>query len=298
MLLGGWMGIPFMQNLMDIVQWVGRKFFNGMNVEAEARQLVTELGMDANLVQHGLMHDFGGFDLSASFGLGRMLPGTDLLRKEKPQTATEMIGSMATTFSGPAGNFYKSLVEAVGTVVDDPVSGRQWVEAGKKMPGAIGSISKMMDAALEQHFQPTEAVTTRDGRRMTFDAKTGEYRDLTTAELVGMSLSFNPTILSENRERNYAVMSEVFYWQTRRSDLMDRYWQAVRSGDEPLRKEVIDMQTEYNETAPDRNLRITGKDRANSVKQHKKMVAAGEGKATYQKKYRGVAQEVSEEYGR
>lgn len=297
LLLGGLMGVPFARNMMDVVQWLWRKLGFG-NAEAELRAFMEELGVDANWGMHGLLHNtFGsGFSTSGSFGLGRMLPGTDLLVKEKEMTPLETIGSLVTASSGPAGNFYKSVLDAIGTVASDPFTGRSWVEGGKKMPGAIGNVSKAVDMELRQRMKPTYGVTSKDGRRMTWDEKKGEFRDITTAEILGQALGFSPTILVENREKNFAVQSEVFYWQGRRSDLMDRYWQAVRSGDEKLRTEVVKAQEEFSKNVPDRKLRITPKDRNESIRTHRKQVTAGEKYGTTQKKYRGVAEGVAETY--
>lgn len=290
LLLGGLMGVPFGRNLMDVVQWIGRKLGWG-NMEAETRELMTHLGIDANFAMHGLLHDLGGFDLSGSFGLGRILPGTDMLVKEKPMTALETIGSLVTVSAGPAGNFYKSVIEAIGHLKAGEV-----VEAGKSMPGAIGAVSKAVDAKLRQDLRPTYGVTSKDGRRMTWDKEKQEFRDITTKELAGMAMGFNPTLLSENREKNFAIMSEVFYWQTRRSDVMDRYWQAVRSGDQELRLEMLAAKDKYNAQVPDGKLRITGKDLAESIRNHQKQVKAGEKYGTAMKKYRGVAEEVGSAY--
>lgn len=290
LMLGGLMGVPFARNVMDVVQWLWRKLGLG-NAEVELRKFLEHMGMDANFAMHGLLHDLGGFDLSGSFGLGRMIPGTDLLTKEKPMTALETMGSLLTAASGPAGSFYKSVLEAVGHL-----KGGEVVEAGKSMPGALGAVSKALDAKLRQDLKPTYGVTTKDGRRMTWDAETEEFRDITTKELAGMALGFNPTILAENREQNFAVMSEVFYWQTRRSDMMDRYWQAVRSGDQELRLEVLASKDKYNAQVPQAKLRITGKDLADSVRTHRKQVRAGENYGASQKKYRGVAQDVQGAY--
>jgi hypothetical protein len=310
LLLGGLMGVPFARNMMDIVQWLWRKLGFG-NAEAELRAFMDDLGMDENWAlhrlmhklgwsadvgMHGLLHNVGGFSTSGSFGLGRMLPGTDLLVKEREMNALETIGSLVTASSGPAGNFYKSVLDAIGTVGGDPLSGRAWVEGAKKMPGAIGNVSKAVDMELRQRLKPTYGVTSKDGRRMTWDEGQGKFRDITTAEILGQALGFAPTILVENRARNFAVQSEVYYWQGRRSDLMDRYWQAVRSGDEKLRTEVVKAQDEFSKNVPDRKLRITQKDRNESIRTHKKQVAAGEKFGTTQKKYRGVAEGVAESY--
>lgn len=94
------------------------------------------------------------------------------------------------------------------------------------------------------------------------------------------------------------MQSELYYWQGRRSDLMDRYWQAVRSGDEKLRLEVVQAHEDFKQQVPDRKLWITGKDRAESIRTHKKQVKAGENFGTMQKKYRGVVQGVEQAYGK
>lgn len=297
LMLGGLMGVPFAQNLMDVVQWLWRKLGFG-NAEVELRLFMEDLGMDANWAMHGLMHDLGGFNLSASFGLGRLLPGTDLLRKERDMNTAEVLGSLLTASSGPAGNFYKSLTDAIGHVSRDPLGKNAWLDAGKSMPGAIGAVSKATDAAIRQELAPTYGVTTKDGRRMTWDEDMQEFRDITTKELFGQALGFNPTILAENRAQNFAVQSELYYWQGRRSNLMDRYWQAIRSGDEELRERVLEAQGKFNETVPDRKLRISQKDRVASVKGHRKQVALGEKFGTESRKYRDLAKGVQGAYMR
>ena len=154
---------------------------------------------------------------------------------------------MALSFAGPAGGFYGDLAAAIG----------QWRQGEfrkgfMEMPGAVGAMSKALDAHLRQSVKPSYGVTTKAGMRLTWDDSRGEFRDLTTGELVGMALGANTTLVSENRERYYAVQGEVLYWQTRRSGLLDRYWQAVRTGDEEARLNVREDITRFNQKLPDR----------------------------------------------
>lgn len=290
LLLGGWMGVPFGRNLMDVVQWLGRKLGWG-NMEAEIREFMTHLGIDANFAMHGLLHDLGGFDLSGSFGLGRILPGTDMLVKEKPMTALETIGSLVTAASGPAGNFYKSVIEAVGHLADGDI-----VEAGKAMPGAIGAVSKMVDAKLRQDLRPTYGVTTKKGVRMTWDKEKQEFRDITTKELAGMAMGFNPTILSENREKSFAMNSEKYYWMTRRNDIKDRYITALKTGDRDLRLEVLVAKDKFNAQVPNASLRIHGGELGEAERTWKKSVQATEKYGAQEKKYRGVVKDIKSTY--
>jgi hypothetical protein len=289
-MLGGLMGMPFGENVMDLLQFMWRKLFGKTeNIEHELRELVKDLGADPNLVMHGLLHNAGGFDLSGSFGFGRVLP-LDLLNKEyrKPE---EQFGKMALSFAGPAGGFYGDLAAAIG----------QWRQGEfrkgfMEMPGAVGAISKALDAHLRQSVKPSYGITTKSGMRLTWDDSRGEFRDLTTGELVGMALGANTTLVSENRERYYAVQGEVLYWQTRRSGLLDRYWQAVRTGDEEARLNVREDVTRFNQKLPDRKLYISGKDLAQTVKDRRKAGKAMERFSVNGKKYRRLAQDIREDY--
>jgi hypothetical protein len=289
-MLGGLMGMPFGENVMDLLQFMWRKLFGRTeNIEHELRELVKDLGADPNLVMHGLLHNAGGFDLSGSFGFGRVLP-LDLLNKEyrKPE---EQFGKMVLSFAGPAGGFYGDLAAAIG----------QWVQGEfrkgfMEMPGAVGAVSKALDAHLRQSVKPSYGITTKSGMRLTWDDSRGEFRDLTTGELVGMALGANTTLVSENRERYYAVQGEVLYWQTRRSGLLDRYWQAVRTGDEEARLNVREDVTRFNQKLPDRKLYISGKDLAQTVKERRKAGKAMERFSVNGKKYRRLARDIRENY--
>lgn len=293
MLLGGLMGVPFAENVLDLVQWAWRRLFGRTeNLEQELRELVKDVGGDPNLAMHGLLHDVGGFNLSGSFGMGRMLPGLDLLNREyrKPE---EAIGKLAVGLSGPAGGFYADMAAAIGEFKEG-----EFRKGFMELPGAAGAMSKALDAYLRQRNQMEQgaAVTTKGGMRLTWDESRGEFRDLTTGELVGMALGAQTTIVSQNREKHYAVQGEVIYWQTRRGDLVDKYWKAVKAGDEELREDMREEIMKFNQKVPDRKLAITGKDLATSVKARRKAVQAMERYSVNGKKYRGLAGTVGDAY--
>lgn len=292
LLLAGWTGLPGAQNLMDIVRWAWRKFFGTENLELEARKMIKEMGLPVNLVTHGLLHDVGGFNFSSSFGLGRLIPGTDMLNKEF-RSAQEVLGAQMGMVSGPAGNLYKQAIEAFGYAV----KGEGW-NAAKQFPGAIGAFSKATDAYLRQRVKPDQGfgVLMKDGTRLTYDKELGQFRDLTTMELAGMALGAQPTILSEARETAFAISSEKLYWQIRRADIMDRYWQAYRAGDEDGRKELDKTVQEWNAEVPDKDLRITGADKNRSLKQRKKNVLGMERYGAREKGLRDFSKGIRENY--
>ena len=285
--LAGMMGVPYGENLLELAKWIWRRVLKQPeDLEVELRKLVEELGMDANLAMHGLLHNAGGFDLSGSFGLGRLIPGVDLLNRDwrNPQ---EALGNGVLGFSGPAGGAYKNLTAALAEF-----GSGEWREGLKKMPGEIGALTKAIDAYLLQTDSPTYGVTAKNGERLTYDLQTGEFRDLTTKELMGMALGANPTILAENREMRGMVQGETIYWMTRRSDMMDKYWKTVRTQDEAGRELIRDEIDKFNQGVPDPKLRITGKDLAQSIRTRKKAVQVGESFGTGAKRMRGEAEEI------
>lgn len=290
LILGGIGGLPFAKNVLDLATFIWRKLFGKTeNVELELKKLVGDVTGDANLAMHGLMFRAGGFDLSGSFGLGRLLPGTDVLNKDwkKPE---DLLGGTALKFAGPAGGFYSAVAKAGLEFADG-----EWKEGFKQMPGEIGALAKAYDAMLAQERAPTYGVTTKQGTRLTYDEATGKFRDLTTGELLGMALGAQTTLVSGNRELHYTTQGEIIYWQTRRGDLLDKYWKAVRDGDEEARAEVLSGIANFNQNLPDRKLHISGKDRADTVNSRKKAMKLAEKYGTPYKSTRGIAGGVRED---
>ena len=270
LLLGGLLGLPAAQNLLDIAKWAWRKFFGTANLELELRRFFKDLGVDSNWILHGAMHDIGGFDLSGKFGLGRALPGTDLLNRDFMDPFTG-VGQATLQSAGPAGGIAADGVRMLGKFSQGDIRG-----GFKEFPGFIGSVSRAYDAYLLQENAPTYGVTTNAGERLTWDEKRGEFRDLTKKELFGMALGANPAILSKNRAEHYMLKGEQIYWHTRHADLLDKRNRAVRTGDNKMLENVDKEIDRYNDQVPTGHLRITGKDKALSLRGRRKAAATAE----------------------
>ena len=285
-LLGGLMGLPGADNMLQFVKWAWRKFFGTANVELELRKFLQSMDLNANTVMHGMLHDLGGFDSSGKFGLGRVIPGVDLLNREYQDPFTG-VGQATLASAGPAGGLVADALRMMGKFGQGQIQ-----EGFKEFPGAIGSIFKGTDAYLAQQARPTHGVTLSTGERLTYDKERGTYRDLTGGELVGMALGFNPTILSENRAEHFMLKGEETYWRTRRSDLMDKWFRARRIGDREMETEYLDEISRYNESVPFSQMRITGKDRVHSLRERMRHIRQAEAFGTSQKSTRQLGEEV------
>jgi hypothetical protein len=295
LLLSGVEGLPGFGNLLDILQAIWRKLSGGENLRLEMRKFFNEIGLDSNLVMGGLLHDIGGMNLSSRFGLGDILPGTELLNRQADKPL-DLLGEGVLDVSGPAGGALEGLVN-VGLSVPAMIAGHKTVaETAKEVPGVLGSIGKAVDAHQKQSLRPTYGVTTKGGERMTRDLETGEFRDLTDAELVKMALGGRSSMVAQNQERKHSQNGEVIYWQTRRAKLLDLYKTAVWQKDKEKRDAATAAIAEYNAQVPAFNMQITVKNRLDSVRaMRKKNMKLDRGEAN-ERRYRGIIRDVDEAF--
>ena len=285
-LLGGLLGLPGASDMLELVKWAWRKFFGTANVETELRKFLQALDLNPQSMLHGILHNAGGFDSSGKFGLGRVIPGVDLLNREflDPMAG---VGQATLASAGPAGGLITDAIRMLGHFSQ----GRP-MEGFKQFPGVIGAVSKATDAYLAQQANPTHGVVLSTGERLTWDAQRQEFRDLTGGELVGMALGLNPTILSQNRDIHFTLKGEEMYWKVRRADLMDQWARSRRIHDREMEEVYLEKIRVYNESVPFRQMAITGKDRMTSLKARQGAMRKAELFGTVSKDTRPLARDV------
>lgn len=259
------------------------------------RKFFQEYGIDSQLVMHGLLHNAGGLNLSGSFGLGQIVPGTEMLNRDFEDVGS-LLGKGVMEVSGPAGGIVEDIIK-VGALVPKVMSGRATVpEMMKELPGATGAVGRALDAHLKQTLRPTYGVTTKSGARLTKDLETGEFRDLSDYELAAMALGGNPAVLAENRERDFSKTGEIIYWRTRRAGLLETYRKSVAEKDLEKRKASQAAIDEYNDQVPNFKMKITVRDRLNTVKDMKQRNRKLERGQSTEKRYNAVVKEVDEAF--
>lgn len=271
LMLAGVEGLPMAENIIDLVRALFRKL-GWEDPVVQLRKSVKELGWDPNLVMHGVLHNVGGFDLSGSLSLGKVWPATDLVNKDS-KSPEEFIGQMVSELGGAPGGLAVSLFKAVEALNDPGYSANTATAVGKQIPGALGALSKAIDAKILQDRVPTAGVLAKDGSRMTESpVGSGEFRDLSELELIGMGMGFQPTLVSENREARYYKLSEQVYWRERVSGLLAARNKAILMENEEGEREAMRRIEEFNDSleGPYESLRITGKQMADSLKAARK----------------------------
>ena len=248
MAMGGLQGLPGMDNLIDMLNWAGRKM-TGQNVDlrTEAREVADAIGANPDLVMHGFSHSlFGlGWDVSNSAGVGRIIPGTDAIfgvgkfEHRFLQAAGEV--------GGPAASLAISFLQALA---DDN-------------PNALLRFDRVLPPALRNLERATRAYEQSawvDGNGNPI------VRDPTAVEVVGQALGFTPTRKSEVQERLRVERDVVQFYTVARQELLGAAFQAKRSGELDAWLDAQEAINKFNDKVPFPELRIIASAIASSTK--------------------------------
>jgi hypothetical protein len=276
--LAGLQGLPGMDNILDMLNWTARKL-SGQHVDLrnEARAVARELGMNPDMVMHGISHNWLGlgWDTSTSIGAGRIIPGTDAIFgvgkfENRFLHATSEIG-------GPVGSLMLSFLQALAD--DNPSALLRWDRA---LPPVVRNIEKTYRAVTD------DAWTNARGRPIA--------EDPTTAELVGQTLGFSPTRRTERSEELRAVKDVVEFYKDRRANLMETVWSARRTHDTEAVRDARVAIAQFNAGVPSSHLRITPEDISSSMKSRAQLDRETEAMRSPQKRYRDIYRYIDELY--
>lgn len=276
--MAGLQGLPGMDNLLDMMNWALRKL-TGQHVDLrnDAREVIREIGLNPDVVMHGISHNWLGlgWDTSSSLGAGRIIPGTDAIFgigkfEDRFLHATSEIG-------GPVGSLLMSFLQALND--DNPSELLRWDRA---LPPVIRNIEKAYFAAT------SDAWVSGRGRPIA--------EDPTVVELVGQTLGFAPTRRTQRQEELRVVKGIVEFYKERRTNLMEMFWAAKRTHDTETVAEVRAAIANFNSSVPSPHLRISGEDISASMKRREQYDRETSAMRSPQKRYRDIYRYIDELY--
>ena len=284
--LAGYEGLPMAEDLLNWLDVAWRKWGGGRSLRQELReyiQSVEAFDLDPQLLAHGLGHDVGGFDLSRSIGMGRLMPGVGNLATPE-QTVAGTVGTLVLDMFGPAGGLVKFGIEAV-------FGGKPLSESMTHFPGGIGN-------AYSAYYWSKYGVRSPEKAIISFDEETGKPRELTAVELWGKAAGFNPTVVSQNREIQSEQRELKIYWTARRAGLLDDVWTADWQKDPEGKADARRAVEDFNSSIPVeyKALRITGKNIQDSLVARRKAQRLAQQQKAPQKKLNAPYQEIRESF--
>lgn len=291
--MAGLEGLPGMENFMDILDAMFKKANNGKSAREGIRGVMEELGADPMSVMRGATFNLGGLDISRSIGLGRLVPGTDVLAEEHGSTK-ELIGAGVTAISGIGGGYAQWMIDTISAVNKSATAGTDVLGTAEKqmarMPGGLGAMFKAAQWAEYDARGPGGAL-------LAHDETTGMAREIQSWEIAAKALGFQPASISRGQLIKSAQYDSRVFWTGRKRLLLDAYWQASEiAGDREAIADVRRAIEEYNAAVPTPGLRITPTSIKQSMARRRDAVEAAEQYSTTQKSLQELYQSTAESF--
>lgn len=235
-LLSGLQGLPFADDLDDLIDTIGQGL--GYNVHAKAWKmelLTSVLGKDvANFVLFGASTIPGvPLDVQGRMSMGNLIPGSDFL---KPSN-TDQARSIAEVAGAPGGFF------------------KQIFEGGKEIAtGNVGrGMSMMAPVAIQNILKGADML------------QTGLYRDMSGKAVVPVSeidavvkvLGFQPNDVAREIRRTRTVTEMVKLAKEREKDIAAKWAEGIFLGDTSMVRDAMDELRDWNSHNPDLRIRIS-----------------------------------------
>lgn len=289
LLLAGIQGLPGAENIADFVDWFVTKYKTAfgytnpkVQVRAELRAFINDLQErapwlpgEADTWMHGVGSDIWGFDLSGSLGLGKILPGTDVLNNPN-LSPIEKTGRAAGELMGPIAGVPIAALTAAGS--NDPDVQKRWEKA---MPRFLADISKG-----ERYITDKMETDVQGDPLAYFEAGNPAHQK----EIIGQVLGFTPRRIKRRREVEWMANESISFYKAQVGMLYAETDRLAQIGTDEAISQVYKNIVEFNERVPP-EFRIGPKQVITSLKtraKRRELKAAGYGK---EKKYAGYYSE-------
>jgi hypothetical protein len=156
MVMSGVNGLPFSEDLTDLVESISGMLGHPIQVKRAARKALEDtVGKDiAYVVEYGLFGKAIGQHVGPRMGMSNIIPGTKVLDRYNPNSVENAIMEVA----GPAGGLTKTFVNATKKIADGKVvSGLTDMS-----PAMIGNVAKAIEAYKNGYFVDSKGNKTAD----------------------------------------------------------------------------------------------------------------------------------------
>lgn len=228
MLASGEEGLPFAQDLDDLIDTIGQMFGLDTNMRRNKRRLAHEiLGKTlGDLFLYGVSAQLP-IDLSGRLGLGNLIPGTGLLKPSDEQ----MRGRNVAEIFGPTAG----MATQIGDAYDAATEGNP----GKALQNLAPKAIKDLMAAGEM---------TKKGYAT--DAKGRKVVDVGLGDAVAKGVGFNPTKVAQEHRKTMPIQQDIALQKRTESAIVDQWARGVADGDDAMVNDAMKRRDSWNESNP------------------------------------------------
>lgn len=286
LLAGGVLGLPFIRNVMDVIEAVMAKVHPNVktDLEKELRDLIGHVVDSPDVFLHGVSrYGFGALwwaDLSGSISMGRVIPGTDVVKHlAEGQDWNAAVRDSVSEAGGATSTLIMRMLQAASS--NDPDT---WKRVERGMPLSVG---QMVMTSLRWANRGGE--TDSKGAMIKSLDPNDPYE---AAEIAGKALGFTPRSVAEAKEQQRLRQDFVNYYLIRRQLLLKSLNFSIEQGDIAGRDEALYAIRGFNQDIPFKSMSIKGDEIRNSVKQHAKAKAMQEALGVSSKRGAEIAREL------
>ena len=234
MLMGGAGGLPFAEDIEDLIDAGGQLMGYSMSVKQWRKQLMQEvLGKElAEFIEQGVSGLPGApIDISGRLGMGNLIPGTGLFleKRDHSRDLVEIIG--------PAGD----LIQRAATGARKALTGDIAGAALEVSPTAVRNLAKGVDMADSGVYK---------------DSKGRKVIDVTLGEAVAKAIGFQPKSVAETQEATATEQNLIGQNRAMKERLTADMAQAVYDKDGEKQGEIRERMRNWNRRNPESPLTI------------------------------------------
>lgn len=234
MLLSGEEGLPFAQDLDDLIDTIGQGLGYDTNMRRSKRRLAYEIfGKElGDMFLYGISA-YLPLDFQGRLGLGNMIPGTGLLKPSaEGQQAREI-----TEVVGPAGGLVTQVADAYEAAVD-----RNFGKAAQNLaPKAVRDVLQAGEMASKGY------ATDYKGR------KTVETDAL---DVASKAVGFNPTKIAQQNRKSMPMAQDMALQKRVETSIVDQWARSASDNDQEGVAEARKRMEDWNARNPDTQIAI------------------------------------------
>lgn len=237
MLAAGIQGLPFGDDLQDIVDSFAESLGYNFSSEKELHQFLADsLGLGegvANWLQYGTSALPGmPLDIQGRMGLGNLIPGTSFLKKSQPNKGVD-----ALELFGPAGGLVKSGIDAFTAMQ----GGRFGAAAESLAPVAVKNVVKAADMASDGHYRDAR------GRRVV---------ETDAVDAIVKATGFQPGRVASEQRAIGRAMPSVALTKVSEGEIAALWAEGVYERDSAKIARAKDRLLDWNQKNPETPIRI------------------------------------------
>lgn len=244
-LASGEEGLPFAQDIADLVDTIGQALGYDTNLLRDKRKWAHQiLGQTAgDFALYGIS-SMMPLDFAGRVGLGNLIPGTGLLKPAEAKDRTREV----TDVIGPAG----ALVSAGMDSYDAWTAKQPGRAVMAVMPKAIGNAAAGLEMAM------TDKAVDYKGRKVT---------DVGLAESVVKGLGFTPTKVAQDTRRRMPARQDIALVQKTQADILDLWTRGLSERNQGMQDKAAGWLKDWNAKNPESPILVTNKQLQSRVKQ-------------------------------